>query len=171
MSERQRKPMNRGTGFHRPELVRPASPAPTRATRIGVIADCSVMAEPIEKTEAHRNRHLLDMARGRPCLFRIPGVCNFDPDTTVACHSNLGAHGKGGARKADDEYTAWGCARCHTWLDSSYSAAGEEREEAFLLAHVAQIDEWAAIAISAAADPKDRLAARWALMHLNVETP
>ncbi len=161
-----RKPMSRGSGFRRPEFVRPAPPAPSRATRIGVLADCAPMAEPMGKTEPHRNRHLLDMARGKPCLFRIPGVCNFDPETTVACHSNSSAHGKAAARKADDEHSAWGCSACHEWIDRRHGTP-EEVEGLFALAHTCQVDEWQAIAGSAAADPKDRLAARWALNHLN----
>lgn len=34
-------------------------------------------------------------------------------------------------------------------------------------AHLAQVCEWRAIAGSAAANPKDRAAAQWALDHLN----
>ncbi|MBB1599500.1 DUF1364 domain-containing protein [Variovorax sp. UMC13] len=120
----------------------------------------------LPKPEAHRNPYLLAMARGKPCLFRLPGICNFDPATTVACHSNLGAHGKAGARKADDEYSAWGCFNCHRWLDQG-SADGTRKQLAFMSAHLAQVCEWRAIAGSAAADPKDRTAAQWALDHLN----
>lgn len=118
------------------------------------------------KPEAHRNAYLLSMARGKPCLFRLPGICNFDPETTVACHSNQAAHGKGGARKADDEYTAWGCFSCHSWLDQSQGYS-EGKLLAFMVAHLAQVCEWRAIAGSTQADPKDRAAAQWALDHLN----
>jgi len=131
--------------------------------RYSVVAD---VAATICKTVAHRNPHLLSMARGRPCLFRIPGVCNFDPETTVACHSNSNAHGKAGARKADDEYSAWGCFACHSHIDQGKGDA-TVKELAFMDAHLAQVSEWQAIADSAAAHPKDRAAARWALDHLN----
>jgi hypothetical protein len=157
--------MKRG-GFAR-KVYTPAPAAPLRRVeRSGVIARTSMEVAAMPKTEQHRNPHLLAMARGKPCLFRIPGVCNFDPATTVACHSNLGVHGKAGARKADDQYTAWGCFACHSWLDQG-RADPLAKELAFMLAHLSQVAEWRAIAGSTAADPKDCAAAQWALDHLN----
>lgn len=149
--------------YERPARVFP-QPVPAGQQRGTYVAPGLAIAVP--KPEAHRNAHLLSMARGRPCLFRIPGVCNFDPATSVACHSNLGVHGKAGARKADDEYSAWGCCACHTWLDTRQGDP-TACELAFMSAHLAQVCEWRAIAGSAAANPKDRAAARWALDHLN----
>lgn len=157
--------MLKRTGFKRRQYVAPPPSLPTRG-RGGRISIVSAAVVSVCKTEAHRNRHLLDMARGKPCLFRLPGICNFDPATTVACHSNLGFHGKAGARKADDEYTAWGCFACHSWLDQG-KADGVTKELVFMSAHLAQVCEWRAIAGSATADPKDRAAAQWALDHLN----
>lgn len=162
---KQRKPMNRGNGFKRAVYVA-APPAPPSRGRGGVLAKCNGLGEAAPKTEPHRNAHLLAMARGKPCLFRLPGICNFDPATTVACHSNLGIHGKGGARKADDEYSAWGCFACHSFVDQGRGDLAT-KELAFMCAHLAQVDEWRAIAGSAATDPKDRVAAQWALDHLN----
>ena len=52
------------------------------------------------KKPRQRNPTLLNMAKGEPCLLRVPGVCNGDSDTTVAAHSNQSAHGKGKAMKA-----------------------------------------------------------------------
>ena len=157
--------MARGKGFKRPEFVRTPPSAPTRG-RGGVLANCHALAAPAPKTEPHRNAYLLAMARGKPCLFRVPGICNFDPATTVACHSNLSTHGKGGARKADDEYSAWGCFACHSFVDQGRGDP-VAKEMAFMFAHLSQVDEWRAIAGSAAADPRDRAAAAWALQHLN----
>ena len=163
---KQSKPMSRGTGFARKVYERaPAAPL-RRATRTAVLAVCTDMGNPMSKTEQHRNPHLLAMARGKPCLFRLPDICNFDPETTVACHSNQRAHGKGGARKADDEYSAWGCFACHSWLDQG-RADPYAKLLAFMDAHLAQVCEWRAIAGSATTDPKDRAAAQWALNHLN----
>lgn len=142
------------------------TPAPRPLTRPVNVADCSGMAQPMAKSEPQRNPHLLSMARGRPCLLRT-AVCNFDNSTTVAAHSNLLAHGKGRGRKADDCFSVWACARCHAWLDSSYSADFSDKEEAFMLALIAQVDEWKAISISAAASPKDRAAAFWALERIS----
>lgn len=56
-------------------------------------------------------------ARGEECTIGIPGVCNFDPDTTVLCHSNYLADGKGMGLKAPDTAAAYGCCACHDVLD------------------------------------------------------
>lgn len=153
------------SGFKRLEVVHMPPSVPRRLERPVVMADCSAMSQPMAKPEPQRNDHLLSMARGRPCLLRTR-LCNFDANTTVAAHSNLLAHGKGRGRKADDCYTVWACARCHTWLDSSYDADFSEKEAAFMSGLVAQVDEWKAIADSAASSPKDRAAAKWALQRL-----
>lgn len=157
--------MLKRSGFKRPEFERAPPSAPARASRAAVMADCATPARSMPKSEPQRNPHLLSMARGRPCLLRT-AMCSFDTTTTVAAHSNLLAHGKGRGRKADDCYSVWACARCHTWLDSSYDADFSEKEEAFMRALVAQVDEWKAISASAASSPKDSAAATWALQRL-----
>lgn len=162
---KQRAPMNRGKGFKRPEYVRAAPSAPTRG-RGGVLANCAEAGISVSKTEPHRNRHLLYMARGQHCLLRVPGVCIGGTETTVACHSNLSIHGKGGARKADDEYHAAGCFACHRWLDQG-SADGELKALTFMNAHLEQVGIWRVLAASPGQPPKDRAAAQWALDHLN----
>lgn len=117
------------------------------------------------KDPPSRNPHLLSMARGMPCLLRVPGICNNDTDTVVAAHSNLGRHGKGGARKAHDHYSVWACARCHTWLDQG-QATRIQREQAFMAGHARQVAEWLTISNDPREDPKDRKAALWALDEL-----
>ena len=58
-----------------------------------------------------------DRARGQNCQIRVPEVCNFDAETTVACHLRLaGITGYG--LKADDLLVAWGCSACHDYCDS-----------------------------------------------------
>jgi hypothetical protein len=126
-------------------------------------------AKMVAKPRAHRNRRLLDLARGMPCLFRVPGVCCGDPDTTVAAHSNLSIHGKAGARKANDEFSAWSCVACHTWYDQG-SAAYEVKLAAFMTAHARQVAEWEWIAQDIGRAPEDRAAARWALELLKAES-
>lgn len=158
--------MLKRSGFRRLEVVHMPPAPPRPLTRPVNLADCSGMAQPMAKPEPQRNPHLLSMARGRPCLI-LSRLCNQDTSTTVAAHSNLLAHGKGRGRKADDCYSVWACARCHTWLDSSYDADFSDKESAFQAALVAQVDEWKAIADSAASSPKDRAAAQWALVRLN----
>lgn len=119
------------------------------------------------KKEPGRNLHLLRMAQGKPCLFRLDGYCQGDAQTTVAAHSNFALHGKAKGRKADDEYTAWACAGCHAWLDQG-PAARTAKERAFHWAHERQVLAWMRIAVDAGADRRDVEAARWALARLGV---
>lgn len=92
------------------------------------------------KTNHYRDPALLALARGRECVLRVPGICNRGE--TVACHSNAGVHGKGKAIKAHDWASVWGCARCHNWLDASFSASGDRRREVFEAAHIKQLEAW-----------------------------
>lgn len=167
----------RRSGFGRFMMIRKPPTAMTIARRIGlglevrppraaVLADCAGPAQACAKSEPHRNRHLLDMARGQRCLLRVPGVCIGGTDTTVACHSNLSAHGKAGARKADDEYHCAGCFACHTWLDAG-PADATLKELAFMQAHLLQVEIWRAIVADQSQPAKDRAAAQWALDRLN----
>ncbi|WP_426784349.1 DUF1364 domain-containing protein [Serratia sp. 2C06] len=55
-------------------------------------------------------------ARGRECQVRIPGVCNFNPETTVSAHYRL-AGTCGTAIKPDDAQAAWACSACHDEID------------------------------------------------------
>ncbi|HHK5661070.1 TPA: DUF1364 domain-containing protein [Serratia marcescens] len=55
-------------------------------------------------------------ARGRDCQIRIPGVCNFNPETTVLAHYRL-AGTCGTAIKPDDTQAAWACSACHDDVD------------------------------------------------------
>lgn len=56
-------------------------------------------------------------ARGQDCTLQILGVCNGDPTTTVLCHSNQLADGKGMGLKAPDNAACFGCSSCHDVLD------------------------------------------------------
>jgi hypothetical protein len=56
-------------------------------------------------------------ARNEECTIRLPMVCNYDISTTVLCHSNELADGKGMGLKAPDEYAAYGCSACHDVVD------------------------------------------------------
>ena len=108
---------------------------------------------------------LLDMARDRPCLLLVPGICNHRTDTTVAAHSNLAIHGKAGARKADDCYSVWACAACHAWLDQG-PAPADAKERAFTLGHINQVQAWRVMASDSAEPYRNRRAALDALKHL-----
>lgn len=69
------------------------------------------------KSRGPRMTPIRKAARGEDCTLRIPGVCNFDPDTTVLCHDNRLSSGKGMGLKAPDTAAAFGCSACHDVLD------------------------------------------------------
>lgn len=56
---------------------------------------------------------LRESARGADCLIRIPGVCNFNNETTVLAHIN----GAGMGIKADDSEASFACSDCHSAVD------------------------------------------------------
>jgi hypothetical protein len=120
------------------------------------------------KTEAYRDPVLLEMARNRPCLVDDPVICDHSqqPQDTVAAHSNLGIHGKAGARKADDCYSVWSCFCAHSWLDQGKASAAE-KERRFMLAHMRQVLAWRLIAMDPQEPERFRKAARRALERLN----
>jgi hypothetical protein len=142
---------------------------PSRSLHKGSYA--ADMGNPVSvpKSEPYRDQALLEMARGRPCLLMIPAVCSHRVDTVVAAHSNLPEHGKAMGRKADDEYTAFACFACHTWLDTS-KAAGAQKAMAFQLAHARQVLAWRLIAMDPNEPERFRRAARRALERLGVTT-
>lgn len=78
-------------------------------------------------TDNYRNRALLDLARGAPCM----GLhCRAGADgTVVAAHSNSHIHGKGARMKAHDWAIAFLCHKCHSMLDQGAQLSRDEREE------------------------------------------
>ncbi len=68
------------------------------------------------KSKGPRSTPIRRAARGQDCTLRL-AVCNCDPDTTVLCHSNFLADGKGMGLKAPDTAAAFGCSACHDVLD------------------------------------------------------
>ena len=58
-----------------------------------------------------------ESARGMYCQIRLPGICNHDPATTVWCHANGHAAGKGVGMKSHDLLGAYGCSNCHDVYD------------------------------------------------------
>jgi Protein of unknown function (DUF1364) len=156
------------SGFKRPQIERKRTvhtPVPLEHRRHATMARADGAQAPDPKTEAHRNPALLEMARGRPCLIRMPIYFRHDPETVVACHSNLAEHGKAGARKADDEYSVWGCFFCHRTLDQGHMTEAEKRAT-FAAAHQRQIAQWERIANDPTETARFRRAAQWALNHL-----
>ncbi|MFH8134191.1 DUF1364 domain-containing protein [Pantoea osteomyelitidis] len=62
------------------------------------------------------SKKLRNAARGRDCQIRIPGICNFNPETTVLAHYRL-AGTCGAGLKPDDEQGAHACSACHDAVD------------------------------------------------------
>ena len=61
--------------------------------------------------------NLREQARGRNCMVRLVGVCNFDASTTVLAHYRLiGLSGMG--IKNLDQLGAWACSDCHSFVDT-----------------------------------------------------
>lgn len=58
---------------------------------------------------------LRQAARGAPCSFQIPGVCNLQWATVVLCHLPHGSGIMGG--KTPDVLGANGCSSCHDVID------------------------------------------------------
>lgn len=75
-----------------------------------------------------RSQAIKDAARGEDCQLRVPGICNNNTETVVACHSNWQEDGKGTGHKAEDIFVAFGCLRCHIWLDEGRASDDEKRD-------------------------------------------
>ncbi|SDF80681.1 MULTISPECIES: nuclease domain-containing protein [unclassified Duganella] len=69
------------------------------------------------RTKGPKMTPIRKAARGQDCTIVLPGVCNRDPATSVLCHSNELADGKGMGLKAPDTAAAIGCSACHDVLD------------------------------------------------------
>lgn len=60
-------------------------------------------------------------AQGEECCIRIPGVCNFDPATTVLAHYRMQPFCGTGV-KPPDWMGAYACSACHDTVDKRVSA-------------------------------------------------
>jgi hypothetical protein len=90
-----------------------------------------------------KHRHdLRKLARGQPCLIRVPGVCNGRTDTTVLCHIRMtGISGMG--YKAPDALGAHGCSHCHAYCDGqTYGPHSAQDRRLFLLEGMARTQAW-----------------------------
>lgn len=103
----RKTPMARGAGFK-------ASTAGVGLLRVAAAQLKTRM--PMKKSRA-KSTPARRAARGRDCTLKIPGICNRDPATTVLCHSNRLADGKGMGLKAPDTEACFGCSDCHDVLD------------------------------------------------------
>jgi len=84
-------------------------------------------------------------AKGRGCMVRLPGICNFNSETVVLAHIRLaGVSGMG--MKSPDLLGAWACNACHDEIDGRTHKSGMTHDE-LRLAHfegmartIAQLD-------------------------------
>lgn len=76
--------------------------------------------QPTAEIPLVRSSAILRHAKGQPCTLRFPGICNANPETTVACHIR-DAH-KGMGIKASDYSVVFGCSDCHRHLDEGGGA-------------------------------------------------
>ena len=79
---------------------------------------------------SHKKTNLRKEAKGRECTVRIPFVCNFNPETTILAHLNIGGMGQ----KAHDLFAALCCSNCHDvidgrvpWDDRGYNPGEKEK--------------------------------------------
>lgn len=117
----KRSPMKPGAGF-KPRSTPMKSNAFARVERKDAAA--SGKAARGMKSKRPKSTPIRASARGEACTLRFP-CCNFDPTTTVWCHSNRAEDGKGMGIKARDEEGAYGCHACHSWLDGGYAGRME----------------------------------------------
>ncbi len=73
-----------------------------------------------------QSKKLRDSARGQECTLRIPGVCNFNPETTVLAHLACGQKGMG--LKSPDKMAVFACSCCHDLLDGRRQGELDQRD-------------------------------------------
>ena len=61
-------------------------------------------------------------AKDKPCQFRVPGICNHDPATSVWAHVNRGGI-SGIGQKAPSICGGVACSDCHDWIDGRSNRA------------------------------------------------
>lgn len=72
--------------------------------------------EPLASYKKEQMSRLRKLARGRPCMVRLPTICNHSEETTVLAHVRLsGISGIG--LKANDLLGSWACSACHDAID------------------------------------------------------
>jgi hypothetical protein len=63
------------------------------------------------------SQKLRDFAKGKECTLRLPGICNFNPETTVLAHLPCGQKGVG--MKSPDHFAIHCCSACHSEIDGA----------------------------------------------------
>ena len=152
------------TGFKRAVYERAPLPPP-RPIRQVAVTRITDQAQTMAKQPRYVDRHLLDMARGQPCLLQSP-LCNHNPETTVACHGSGVANGKGMGYKTGDHLVVHGCSDCNHFTDAYGGATAAEKRAVFDAGHARQAQHWREIAVSTTAPARDAASARAALAYM-----
>lgn len=113
----RRSPLKPGNGLKRAAFKKKSPSTSTGVLRVAAAERKAPARKAKLKAKGPKMTPIRRAARGQDCTLRLPGVCNFDPDTTVLCHSNYLADGKGMGLKAPDTAAAFGCSACHDLLD------------------------------------------------------
>lgn len=123
-----RKTPMRQTGFSRASSKTPAAGAGLLRVEQRLLKSAKT-AKPRKPFKSGRPKTtaIRESARNQECTLRFEGICNRNPETTVWCHSNRLADGKGIGLKAPDVEGCYGCYDCHAWLDGGYASAGAAR--------------------------------------------
>lgn len=110
-------PMKPGKSLTRTPFKRRAPAATTGMLSVQAHQRTAPARKAAMKSKGPRMTPIRRAARDQDCTLQLPGVCNHDPATTVLCHSNYLADGKGMGLKAPDDKAAFGCHACHAVLD------------------------------------------------------
>lgn len=72
--------------------------------------------------------NLRRLAKGKPCLVRLPG-CDGGGETTVLAHYRLAGYCGTGIKPGDLAFGAWCCGPCHRLVDSVEFAANLTKQD------------------------------------------
>lgn len=75
-----------------------------------------------------RSKKIRESARGQECQVRLPGICNFNPETTIFAHIGSGG---GMGSKVSDIHGTYCCSSCHDELDRRTRIMDAETAELF----------------------------------------
>lgn len=78
--------------------------------------------------------NLRKLARGKPCLVRLPG-CDGGGETTVLAHYRLAGYCGTGIKPHDQISGAWACWSCHECCDGRSPLPAGYTREGVRLAH------------------------------------
>lgn len=92
----------------------------------------TAMKQPTKRMKQTRPKttKIRESAKDKDCTMLVPGVCRYERETVVWCHSNQSEDGKGVGLKARDEEGCYGCYWCHAYYDGGYTALGHTRYQA-----------------------------------------